>query len=242
MAYERGSGCQSSAILLWRSRSGEDISEVCKSGSVGIPVACRTNLSAQTKSSLVVDTLCDTFIGSSVAVACIYCDFHEHTSQSATSVIAALLKQLVAGVEPIPKEIKEAFEQAKGKVDGRALRLPEIHTMLIKSVLSLRRGFICIDALDEFPTKHRPELWYSLRHIIRECPKIRLFITGRPHIKEEVKRYFPGYPDLSPIKPTEEDIRVYVTMRLRRDLELDAMDPELEAEILTIIHDKISEA
>ena len=175
-------------------------------------------------------------------MACIYCDFHEHTSQSATSVIAALLKQLIAGVEPIPKEVGEAFEQAKGKVDGRALRVSEIHTMLINSVSSLRRGFICIDALDEFPTKHRPEFWDSLQHIIRKCPNIRLFITGRPHIREEVKRYFPGYPDLSSIKPTEEDIREYVTMRLRRDLESGAMDPELEADILTIIPEKISGA
>ena len=175
-------------------------------------------------------------------MACFYCDFKGYESQSATGVLAALLKQLVAGVEPNPKEIKKAFERGMGKVDGRALRLPEIHTMLIKSVSSLRRGFICIDALDEFPTKHRPELWDSLQHIVQKCPNIRLFITGRPHVREEVKRYFPGYPDLSSIKPTEEDIREYVTMRLRRDLELDAMDPELEADILTIIPDKISGA
>ena len=114
--------------------------------------------------------------------------------------------------------------------------------MLIKSISSLRRGFICIDALDEFSTKRRPELWDSLQYIVRECPKIRLFITGRPHIREEVKIYFPGYPDLSSIRPTEEDIREYVTMRLRKDLESDAMDPELEADILTIIPDKISGA
>jgi len=175
-------------------------------------------------------------------VACIYCDFHAHKSQSATRVLAALLKQLVAGVEPIPKEIKEAFERAKGKVDGRALRLPEICMMLIKSVSSLRRGFICIDALDEFPTKYRSQLWDALQRIVRVCPNIRLFITGRPHIREEVKKYFPGYPDVSSIKPTEDDIRGYVIMRLRMDLESDAMDPELEADILTIIPDKISGA
>jgi len=197
---------------------------------------------ARKQSSLVIDTLCDTFDGSSVAVACIYCDFHAHKSQSATGVLAALLKQLVAGVEPIPKEIKEAFERAKGKVDGRALRLPEIHMMFIKSISSLRRGFICIDGLDEFPTKHRPELWDSLQYIVRECPNIRLFATGRPHIRAEVKKYFPGYPDLSSIKPTEGDIRGYVTMRLEMDPEPDAMDPELEADILTIIPDKISGA
>ena len=175
-------------------------------------------------------------------MACFYCDFQGHKSQSATGVLAALLKQLVAGVEPIPNEIKEAFERAKGKMVGRALRLPEIYTMLIKSISSLRRGFICSNALDEFPMKHRPGLWDSLQYIVRKCPNIRLFITGRPHIRAEVKKYFPGYLDLSFIKPTKEDIRGYVTMRLKMDPEPDAMDSELEADILRIIPDKISGA
>ena len=182
------------------------------------------------------------FDGDNVAVACVYCDFHTHREQSATGVLATLLKQLVAGLEPLPEEIKEAFERAKKKVDGRALRLPEIHAMLVKSVSSLSRGFICVDALDEFPAKHRPELWDSLRGIIRERPNIRLFITGRLHILGEVRRSFPGYPHLIAINPTKNDIREYLTMRLKMDPEPDAMDAELEAEILTIIPDKISGA
>ena len=187
-----------------------------------------------------IDTLCDGLDGGNTAVACIYCDFHAHKEQSATGVLAALLKQIVAGVEPIPEEIQAAFDRAKREVDGRTLRLAEIHAMLVRSISSLLRGFICIDALDEFPTKHRPELWNSLQRIIRECPNIRLFITGRPHIQEEVKKYFPGYPDQPPVKPTQEDIRGYLTMRLKNDSELDAMDTRLEADILTIIPEKIS--
>ena len=189
-----------------------------------------------------IDTLCDTVGGNNVAVACIYCDFHAHKEQSATDLLAALLRQLVAGVEPIPREIKEAFDRAKSEVDGRALRLPEIRAMLIKSLLSLQRGFICIDALDEFPAKHRPELWSSLQRIVHECTNIRLFITGRPHIREEVKKYFPRCPDLPAVKPTKEDIQGYLAARLEMDLEPDAMDTKLEADILRIIPDTISEA
>ena len=193
-------------------------------------------------SSLVIDTLCDSIDGDNVVVACVYCDFHAHKEQSATSVLAALLKQFVMAVEPIPKEITEAFERAKREVGGRALLLSEIRAALVNYLSPPRRGFICIDALDEFPTKDRPELWDSLQHIVRECPNTRLFITGRPHIRDEVKKYFPGYPDLTPIKPTKEDIGGYITMRLRGDSELDAMDADLKAEILDIIPDKTSGA
>ena len=194
------------------------------------------------QSSLVIDTLCDGLDGGNMAVACVYCDYHAHKELSATSVLAALLKQLVAGVEPIPEEIKMAFDRAKREVDGRAPGLREICAMFAKSVPPLLRGFICIDALDEFPAKHRPELWNSLEKIIRECPNIRLFITGRPHIREEVRKYFPGCLDQPPIIPPQEDIREYLIMRLKNDSELDAMDEELEADILRIVLGKISGA
>ena len=187
-----------------------------------------------------IDKLCDDFDGDNVVVACVYCDFYAHKDQSATGVLATLLKQVVAGVEPIPEEIKEAFDRAKRKVDGRALRLPEIQAMLSKSIRNLRRGFICIDALDEFPIRERPELWDSLQHIVRDCPNIRLFITGRPLIREEARNYFPGYPDLPAVKPAREDIQGYLSMRLKKDVEKEAMDAELEADILRIIPDKIS--
>ena len=189
-----------------------------------------------------IDTLCDTFDGDNVAVACVYCDFHAHREQSTTGVLGALLKQLVAGVEPIPEAIKKAFDRAKSKVDGRALGLQEIHEILTKSISSLQRGFICIDALDEFPSNHRPELWNSLQCIIRECPNVRLFMTGRPHIQEEVRKYFPQNSDTITIGPTEDDLRVYLIMRLKKDLEPDAMDTKLEADILRLIPGKISGA
>ena len=209
---------------------------MCKSGSVKI--LCKTK--PVNTSSLVIDTLYNSIQKDNVAVACVYCDFHSHKEQSAASVLAVLLKQLVAGAESIPEAVMEGFVRAKRVVDGRALRLPEICTILVKSLQSLRRGFICIDALDEFPTKHRPELWESLQHTVRECSNIRLFITGRPHIRGEVGGYFPGYPDLAPINPTEEDIVEYVTRRLKKDTELDAMNRELEVDILRIITAKIS--
>ena len=193
-------------------------------------------------SSLIIDTLYDSIEGDNVAVACVYCDFHAHKERSVAGMLAGLLKQLVAGVEPIPEAIKEAFERARKVADGRTLRLPEIRAMLVQSLSYLRRGFICIDALDEFPAKHRPELWNSLQQISRECPKARLFITGRPHIQGEVKKYFPGYPDLAPIKPAREDIGGYIALRLKNDSELEAMDARLEADILRIIPEKISGA
>ena len=235
MAWPRGLHLPYGVILLWRSRGGEDISEVRKGSS--LEMARKTEL--VNASSLVIDTLSDWIDGDNEAIPCMYFDFQAHKEQSAAGVLAALLKQLVAELEPMPEWITEAFKRAR-EVDGRTLRLPEICEMLIESLSSLRRVFICIDALDEFPTKHRPELWGSLQDIVQNCPNTRLFITGRPHLQEEMGKYFLGYPYLIPIKPPEEDVQGYILMRLERDSEPDAMDTELKAEILEIIPDKIS--
>ena len=187
-----------------------------------------------------IDRLCDQVDAGNMAVACVYCDFYGQSEQSATGLLGAVLKQVVSALGSIPDEVQKAFENSKGGVGGRRLLLPDILEMLVSSLSGLRRAFICIDALDEFPEKHRPELWGSLQQVVRKCPSARLFLTGRLHIRDEVWKYFPGNAELLPIGPSEHDIGSYLSMRLSRDPELDAMDEELETDIRRIIPKVIS--
>ena len=175
-----------------------------------------------------------------MAVACVYCDFHSQNEQSATGLFGALLKQVVSALELISEEVQRAFEKSMVEVGGRKLLLPNILDLLAKSLACFERVFICIDALDEFPAQHRPELWQSLQQIVQMCPNIRLFLTGRFHIRVEVKKSFPGTARMLPISPRERDIGLYFRMRLNRDPEPDAMDEELKADILRIIPEAIS--
>jgi len=201
---------------------------------------CVARLNSGNNSSLVIDRLCGQVVVGTIAVACVYCDFNAQNEQSATGLLGALLKQVVSALEPIPDEVQRAFEDSKGRVGGRRLLLPDILEMLVKSLSRLGRVFICIDALDEFPAKHRPELWESLQQIERRCPATRLFLTGRIHIRDEVQKYFPGTAEMLPISTSAHDIGLYVKMRLDRDPEPDAMNKELEADILGIIPEVVS--
>ena len=153
-------------------------------------------------------------------------------------MLGAILKQVVSGLEHIPKEIETAFEKSKKRIDGRELESSEICQLLVSSLRTLQRSYICIDALDEFPREHRPELLRSLVEIIRESPGTRLFLTGRPHIRNEIKRYFARNTEIQ-IKPTEEDIKEYLIMRLSNDAQPEAMDQDLREEILQTIPKKI---
>ena len=98
-------------------------------------------------------------------------------------MLGAILKQVVSSLEHIPREIVAAFQRSKKLLDGRELESAEIRSLLISTLCTLRRSYICIDALDEFPMEYRPELFQSLARVTRESPGTRLFVTGRPHIR-----------------------------------------------------------
>ena len=154
-------------------------------------------------------------------------------------MLGAVLKQL-ASRGGIPEYMREAFREAKKDFGGRRLRVPDMVEILKKSIASLPRVFICIDALDECTAKHRRELLESLREIVRMSPNIRLFLTGRPHIDDEIRKYFSRALRI-PLSPVHADIKCYLEMRLDGDTNLNAMDDELRADIMTIIPEKVSE-
>ena len=155
-------------------------------------------------------------------------------------MLGAILKQVARSWEHIPQEIEAAFQRSKTILDGRELGLAEILKLLISTLGTLERSYICIDALDEFPEERRPGLFESLAQIARESPGTRLFMTGRQHIREEVEIYFAGGAEIR-IMPSKEDIKKYLDLRLRKDTRPWIMTDSLREDILTTIPEKISE-
>lgn len=191
-------------------------------------------------SSLVIDTLCDRAGEQGFTVACFYCDFTAQNKQSPTSILSAILKQVVSGLKEIPKEIMQAFEDQKQAIGGRGLRLPEIVKML-QTISSSRHTFICIDALDECVPEYRVKLLSSLRDIIQMSTGTRVFLTGRPHIRGEMEKRLGGRTLSLFISPNEDDIIKYLRARLEEDTTPEAMDDSLEADILKSIPESVSE-
>ena len=169
----------------------------------------------------------------------LYCDFHAQQEQSTTNILGAMLKQLASG-GGISNLTREAFKKAKKEFGGRGLQLPDMLNILKQTVASLRRLFICIDALDECTPKNRRELIESLREIVRVLPGARVFLTGRPHIDDEIVTCFSNALRV-PLSPTHGDIISYLERRLDSDTDPKAMDDELRADIIRIIPEKISD-
>jgi len=197
-------------------------------------------LTSRVDSSLVVDRLCDQAQGKNVGVACFYFDFAAQKEQSSTSMLGALLKQVVSGLGEVPGEIAKAYEDQKKVIGGRRPELSDILKML-QATSSERFTFICIDALDECAADHRVRVLDSLHQILQKSPGTRIFVTGRPHIQDEIGRRIPRKVTAIRITPKRGDIIGYLRARLSEDTNPDAMDSSLEADILKKIPEDISE-
>jgi len=185
---------------------------------------------------LVIDSLRDQAKGQNVTIACLYLDFAAQQEQSSTSLLGALLKQLVVGLGKIPEEMVQAYEEQKNF-------MPQ-HTDIVKmlqTASSKKHTFICIDALDECVPEHRAKLLNSLNKIIQKSPGTRIFVTGRPHIRPELGRRLSGRVTSLSISTNGDDIIRYLHSRLEGDTTPDAMDSSLEADILKKIPEDVSE-
>ena len=183
-------------------------------------------LTSRDCSSLVIDTLCDRASRENVTVACFYFDFAARKEQSSTTMLGALLKQVVGGLRELPEEIVKSYEDQKVAIGGRAPRISDIVKML-QAVSSEKRIFICIDALDECAVEHRAKLLSSLNQILQKSPGTRIFMTGRPHILAEIEKRLTGRVASASITPGRDDITSYLHNRLDEDTIPDAMDSKL---------------
>ena len=187
-----------------------------------------------------IDSLCYWVRGRNATVACFYFDFAAQKEQSPTTVLSALLKQVVRGLEKIPPKIVEAFQEDKKTTGGRRLELGQVVEML-RDIASSRPTYICFDALDECTAEYRGKLLESLQQILLKSPSTRIFLAGRLHVRDEVEKHLARKVVAVSITPTKDDIIRFLRAKLREDTTPDAMDNSLEEDIIKVIPETVSE-
>ena len=191
-------------------------------------------------SSLVIDTLCKQAVEGNASVACFYFDFAALEEQSPAAVLGSVLRQVIDGLDEVPERIVKAFRGRGKAIGGQKLQLEEI-VQSLQDISFSRCTFICIDALDECPSGHRVKLLVSLNKILEKSPGTRIFLTGRPHIRDEVDKHLAGRAATRSITPTKDDIITFLRAKLREDTMPGAMDEILEEEIIQKVPATVSE-
>ena len=198
-------------------------------------------LTVDKTSSLVIDNLREQTNEKNIAVLSLYCDYQAQKEQSAVNMIGCLLNQIALGATQIRLEIRRAFEL---KQRGRqALRLPDMLKLLVKAVSSIDRVYICLDAMDELLPGNRSQLLRALREIIRDASNIRLFLTGRPHIRGELDKYITEQAYIIHVVADQGDIARYVRRKMEDDDDRDPglMPDDLKHDVLEAMLERASE-
>ena len=175
-----------------------------------------------------------------MAVTCFYFDYAARKEQTATSMLGSLLRQMVSGMEGIPEEILRAFQELRKAIGGSGPQLVDIVKM-IQLITSSRRAFMVIDGLDGCAEVQRLKLFDSLKKIIEKSPETRVFVTGRPYIREEIEQRLAGHVVNVSVAPKKDDIVAYIRDMLDNDLDPEAMNERLEANILQKVPESMSE-
>ena len=187
-----------------------------------------------------IDTLCKQALEGNAAVACFYFDFADPAEQSPAAILGSLLKQIVGGRDEVPEGIVKAFRNRQKVIGGQSLSLDQIMEFL-QDISTAQSTFICLDALDECPQGYRVRPLDSLNQIMQKSSTVRIFLTGRPHIRGEIDKHLAGRAATRPIAPTKDDIIIFLRAKLKEDTIPGAMDESLEEEIIKNILETVSE-
>jgi hypothetical protein len=192
----------------------------------GIPGAGKTMMAA-----ISIDHLCRMAGSDNIGVAYLFCDYKAQADQSALSLLAALLKQLVQSRTDIAAPVTQMY-------DGHSKRksrpsLDEIFAALQSVCSNYPTVYIVVDALDECADRDgdRGRLIDKLCDL-QARTDVRLLFTSR--FVSEITQKFHSNPLLE-VRASEEDVRRFVEGQMSRL-------PKYDEQLKVTIEDRIVEA
>jgi len=193
----------------------------------GIPGAGKTMMAAIAIDHLCrTTTLCDT-----IGVVHLFCNYKAQADQSASSLLAALLKQLVQSRPDVAAPVTRMYDHHSKRRSKPSL--DEIFGALQSVCSNYTTVYIVVDALDECADRDvaRSRLIAKLREL-QTSTDVRLLFTSR--FITEITQEFQSNPILK-VRASKEDVRRFVAGQMPRLLKYDE-------QLKRAIQDKIVEA
>jgi NACHT domain len=173
----------------------------------GLPGAGKTMIAAAT-----IDHLYREVHSNAVGVAFLYFNYKTGADQTATSLLSALLKQLVQNRPDVFEPVSVLYRKHR---DGRAnASLDEISSTLQGVLSKFLSVLVVIDALDECSNRDgtRTQILSSLR-ILQAKADLRLLCTSR--FIPEVVEHFSLSPSVE-VRASPTDVKKYVASQVFR--------------------------
>lgn len=183
--------------------------------------------------SILIDHALGNTSRQNTAVVYAYCDFRDPPTLSASSILAALTRQIAEQTSSIERIRELKAEQDRILQRHRGLTAEELLRLFSAMSEDFEHVYIFIDAIDECPEASRDSL---INHLICVTPQSHLLITSRPHI--DLRPRFKNISQVD-IVATVSDVQAYMTSEILRSSRLMAFitkDPSLKDEILNSVN------
>ncbi|RYP07260.1 hypothetical protein DL765_009212 [Monosporascus sp. GIB2] len=193
----------------------------------GIPGAGKTMVAA-----IAIDHLLKTVRNSSVGVAYVYCNYKAQEEQDTTSLLAAILKQLVQARPSTVEPVERLYEQHADR--GTMPSLNEVFGALRDVLPHYPTVYIVTDALDECRDSDARRQFLAKLRELQAVQDIRLMATSRsiPEIMDEFREALS-----LEVQASNEDVKRFVAGQTYRLPKCIQRDPALQY----MMQDKIVE-
>jgi hypothetical protein len=141
---------------------------------------------------------------STYGIAYVYCNFKAREEQDVSSLLAAILKQLVQGRLSTVDHIEQLYQKHAGR--GTKPSLDEIYNALRDVLAHYPAVYMVVDALDECQESTRRQFLAKLREL-QALRDIRLLATSR--FIPDIEDAFTEAPRLE-VRASREDVKCFV--------------------------------
>ncbi|KAI9796740.1 MAG: Ankyrin repeat domain-containing protein 44 [Piccolia ochrophora] len=180
--------------------------------------------------SIVIDHLQRRVAKEGHGIAYFYCDYQDQGHQTASNVLAAIIKQLVIRKPTALEPVEELFDNLHG--ERKNPTLAQLESALYSVCHHFNQTFLIIDALDECDLAQRKQLFPVFQGLQKASGK--LFVTSRPHA-QDIARFFAVDAKI-PIEASEDDMRRFIEKQIDDDEDLmDLLTDDLRDNIISTI-------
>lgn len=184
--------------------------------------------------AITIDHLSKKEQSDTIGLAYLYCDYKTQADLNTSSLLAAILKQLVLSQSSIDEPISRLYNHHTSHRTKPSL--PEIFVACSAVIKNFSRVYLIVDALDECSDRDgtRSQLLAKLRDLQREAD-LRLMVTSR--FTPDIEREFRSVPSLE-VRAIDADVRRFVRGQIYRLPKCIRCDKQLQG----FMEDKIVEA
>ena len=147
-----------------------------------------------------------------VAVTFFYFDYMDPLNQTAEDIIAAILKQLLYQMPSLLPEIESAYDRCMQKGPEARPDRDSLVQLIKQCTRQFDRTFVVIDAMDECNERQRSKLLSCLQQLVH-AGSVKMFITNRPHIINEIRANISG--GSVDIEAKRDEVEAYLRAELK---------------------------